>query len=52
MTLNRGTLVLLAFVAAVFFFVLAAFTVTLDDVPLVPAGLTALASGFLLERLP
>ncbi len=49
---QRQALIILSFCAAVLFFLLAALTVTLGDVPLVPAGLTALAAGFLIGALP
>lgn len=45
-------LVLLAFAAAVFFFLMAALSVSISDVDLVPAGLTALAAGFLIKTMP
>jgi hypothetical protein len=47
---NGGLLSLLAFIAAVFFFLLAALTVDLAGIALIPAGLTSLASAFLLQR--
>lgn len=51
MNLKQG-LVVLAFCAAVLFFLLAALTVTLGTVELIPAGLTSLAAGFLIGALP
>lgn len=48
----KNTVVIVAFIAAIFFFALAVFDVTLGDVNLVPAGLLSLAAGFLIERLP
>jgi hypothetical protein len=44
-------LALLAFVAALFFFLLLALSVGLGDVDELAAGLTSLAAGFLLERI-
>lgn len=45
-----GVLSLAAIIAAVFFFLLAALSVTLGDVPLVPAGLVSLAASLALQR--
>jgi hypothetical protein len=52
MVINKSFFALLAFLAAFLFFILAAFAVTLGDVPLVPAGLTALAAGFVIDHAP
>lgn len=49
---TKAGLALLAFIAALFFFLLAALTVQLGDVQLVPAGLTSLAAGFVITSLP
>ncbi len=49
---HKSWLVILSFAAAFLFFILAALTVDLGSVLLVPAGLTALAAGFLIGALP
>jgi len=41
----------LAYLAAVLFFALATFTVSLGDTPEIAAGLLCVAIGFVLERL-
>jgi len=46
-----GVAAFFAFVAAVFFFALATFTVSLDGVPEIAAGLLCLSIGLLLERV-
>lgn len=51
MTLKQ-LLALAAFIAALVFFLIAALGGTLGDVNLIAAGLTSLAAGFVLERLP
>lgn len=48
----KPALVILSFVAAVLFFLLAALGSSLGTIDLVPAGLTSLAAGFLIEALP
>ena len=48
----KALVVLAAFIAAVFFFAMAVFTVNVADILLVPAGLLSLAAGFLIERFP
>ena len=50
--MSKATVVLAAFVAAVFFFVCAVFSIDLGSVPLVEAGLLSGFAGFLLERVP
>lgn len=52
MVINRSFFALLSFLAAFLFFILAAFDVTLGDVPLTAAGLTALAAGFVCDHAP
>ena len=50
MTVNKGFFALLAFLAAFLFFILAAFSVALGDIQLIPAGLTALAAGLVIAH--
>jgi len=50
--INKNFFALLAFLAAFLFFILAAFTVDLGDIQLIPAGLTALAAGFVITTAP
>lgn len=53
--MSKATVVIAAFVAAIFFFVLAVFSVDLGDftqLEQVAAGLLSMAAGFLIERLP
>ena len=52
MVVNRGFFALLAFLASFLFFILAAFDVSLGDIPLTAAGLTALAAGFVIDHAP
>ncbi len=52
MVINKNFFALLAFLAAFLFFILAAFTVSLGDIQLIPAGLTALAAGFVITTAP
>lgn len=50
--MNKSWIVLAAFAAACFFFAMAVFTIDINGVLLVPAGLLSAAAGFLIERLP
>ena len=53
--MSKATVVIAAFIAAIFFFVLTVFSIDIGNftaIEEVAAGLLSMAAGFLIERLP